>query len=88
MPMCFLLPSFLKGINLYARCHSNSPGDQSPLFMHEAETVWEATRVGAQYAQVASPQSCPGLISVGGDIVALALAILSFGTWADTAWCG
>lgn len=32
----------------------------------------EGTGVAALHAQVASPPSCPGLISVGGDSVALA----------------
>lgn len=73
MPVCFLVPNFLEGLNLCARCHSNSSGDRSPLFMYEAGMVREGTRMAALHAQAASPPSCPGLISVGADSVALAL---------------
>lgn len=72
MPVYFLLPNCLKGINLCAGCHSNSPGDQRPLSIYEAGVMQEGTGVAALHAQVASPPSCPGLISVGGDSVALA----------------
>lgn len=71
MHVCFLLLNFLKGINLCARCHSCSLEDQSPLFTYEAGTVWDGTRMAALHVQAALPPSCPGLISVIGDGVAL-----------------
>lgn len=86
MLVCFLLPNFLKDINLCARCHSNSPGDQRPLSISEAGAMREGTGVAALHAQVASPPSCHRLISVSGDVVAL--AHLGCGIWAEITQCG
>lgn len=79
LPVCFLFPAFLKGINPWARCHYSRPGALSPCLCTDGK-VQEGVREASQCSQVVLPPSCPGLISVSGDSVALALGPLRL-------WC-